>query len=146
MGQVERYGLYVLVLFIFLILGVAIWGDEPNAAVKTHNTSLQSTRDTDRDADETLMEELQNASRNAALLGKFDIVVTSRRGVGAEGFEISGNGGSHTHAGVGLDRVGADDTFHEDVFKILTFQGKLTRAIEADGVSARVFDDIDNLV
>jgi nucleoid-associated protein YgaU len=29
MGQLERYGLYVLVVVIFLILGVAIWGDEP---------------------------------------------------------------------------------------------------------------------
>lgn len=31
MGQLERYGLYVLVLVIFLILGVAIWGGEPQA-------------------------------------------------------------------------------------------------------------------
>lgn len=31
MGQLERYGLYVLVLVIFLILGVAIWGGEPPA-------------------------------------------------------------------------------------------------------------------
>jgi nucleoid-associated protein YgaU len=29
MGQLERYGLYVLVLVIFLILGVAIWGGDP---------------------------------------------------------------------------------------------------------------------
>ena len=29
MGQLERYGLYVLCLVIFLILGVAIWGGEP---------------------------------------------------------------------------------------------------------------------
>lgn len=27
MGQLERYGLYVLCLVIFLILGIAIWGD-----------------------------------------------------------------------------------------------------------------------
>lgn len=31
MGQLERYGLYVLVLVICLILGVAIWGDDPGA-------------------------------------------------------------------------------------------------------------------
>ncbi len=31
MGQLERYGLYVLVLVIFLILGVAMWGDVPVA-------------------------------------------------------------------------------------------------------------------
>lgn len=29
MGQLERYGLYVLCLVIFLILGVAIWGGDP---------------------------------------------------------------------------------------------------------------------
>lgn len=29
MGQIERYGLYVLVIVIFLILGVAIWGGNP---------------------------------------------------------------------------------------------------------------------
>lgn len=34
MGQLERYGLYVLVVVIFLILGVALWGgDEPAAAL-----------------------------------------------------------------------------------------------------------------
>jgi nucleoid-associated protein YgaU len=32
MGQLERYGLYVLVLVIFLILGVAIWGGDPSPA------------------------------------------------------------------------------------------------------------------
>jgi LysM repeat protein len=31
MGQLEKYGLYVLCLVIFLILGVAIWGGEPQA-------------------------------------------------------------------------------------------------------------------
>lgn len=29
MGQLERYGLYVLCVVIFLILGVALWGDDP---------------------------------------------------------------------------------------------------------------------
>lgn len=32
MGQLERYGLYVLCLVIFLILGVAIWGGESQPA------------------------------------------------------------------------------------------------------------------
>lgn len=32
MGQLEKYGLYVLCLVIFLILGVAIWGGEPARA------------------------------------------------------------------------------------------------------------------
>jgi LysM repeat protein len=32
MGQLEKYGLYVLCLVIFLILGVAIWGGDPAPA------------------------------------------------------------------------------------------------------------------
>ena len=32
MGQTERYGLYVLVFLIFLILGVSIWGGESTAS------------------------------------------------------------------------------------------------------------------
>ena len=34
MGQLERYGLYVLCLVIFLILGVAMWGDGNTVAAK----------------------------------------------------------------------------------------------------------------
>jgi len=36
MGQLERYGLYVLCLVIFLILGVAIWGSDPRE-LRQHN-------------------------------------------------------------------------------------------------------------
>jgi len=36
MGQLERYGLYVLCLVIFLILGVAIWGSDPRE-LRKHN-------------------------------------------------------------------------------------------------------------
>ena len=39
MGQLEKYGLYVLCLVIFLILGVAIWGGESEAA-PLPNTNL----------------------------------------------------------------------------------------------------------
>jgi nucleoid-associated protein YgaU len=39
MGQLERYGLYVLCLVIFLILGVAIWGGDPVASMPA--TALQ---------------------------------------------------------------------------------------------------------
>ena len=34
MGQLEKYGLYVLCLVIFLILGVTIWGDPASASPK----------------------------------------------------------------------------------------------------------------
>ncbi|MHC5062530.1 MAG: LysM peptidoglycan-binding domain-containing protein [Planctomycetota bacterium] len=47
MGQLERYGLYVLVLVIFLILGVAIWGDEPQASDGTGGGSSIMVPETD---------------------------------------------------------------------------------------------------
>ena len=31
MGQLEKYGLYVMCLVIFLILGVTLWGEPANA-------------------------------------------------------------------------------------------------------------------
>lgn len=45
MGQLERYGLYVLCLVIFLILGIAIWGDSATPAIPkdTTGTSLNVT-------------------------------------------------------------------------------------------------------
>ena len=45
MGQLERYGLYVLCLVIFLILGIAIWGDNAGAVV-VEGTTSQSLRAT----------------------------------------------------------------------------------------------------
>jgi nucleoid-associated protein YgaU len=42
MGQLEKYGLYVLCLVIFLILGVAIWGGEPQAAGGGKPLALQN--------------------------------------------------------------------------------------------------------
>lgn len=46
MGQLERYGLYVLVVVIFLILGVAIMGDDPGrpALAGTQQASATSGR------------------------------------------------------------------------------------------------------
>ena len=49
MGQLERYGLYVLVLVIFLILGVAIWGGDPNSIHKeTRNLPVVTNSDLHR--------------------------------------------------------------------------------------------------
>ncbi|MCA8957167.1 MAG: LysM peptidoglycan-binding domain-containing protein [Planctomycetes bacterium] len=48
MGQLERYGLYVLCLVIFLILGVAIWGGDPQVPPKTpQQTKLVSDHGTE---------------------------------------------------------------------------------------------------
>lgn len=44
MGQLEKYGVYVLCLVIFLIIGVAIWGDD-NVADPRKNPAARTTRD-----------------------------------------------------------------------------------------------------
>lgn len=46
MGQLEKYGLYVLCLVIFLILGVAIWGGEPQASGGSQALPLAGTGET----------------------------------------------------------------------------------------------------
>lgn len=43
MGQLERYGLYVLCVVIFLILGVALWGGDP-APPPASSTALEVAR------------------------------------------------------------------------------------------------------
>ncbi len=44
MGQLERYGLYVLCVVIFLILGVALWGGDPAVLPPTSSTALEVER------------------------------------------------------------------------------------------------------
>lgn len=44
MGQLEKYGVYVLCLVIFLIIGVAIWGDD-NVADPRKNAAPRTTRE-----------------------------------------------------------------------------------------------------
>jgi LysM repeat protein len=52
MGQLEKYGLYVLCLVIFLILGVTMWGDPAAASLKQReglrNTSVVGAGESDR--------------------------------------------------------------------------------------------------
>ena len=45
MGQLERYGLYVLCVVIFLILGVALWGGDPAVAANKDSVASALTRD-----------------------------------------------------------------------------------------------------
>lgn len=45
MGQLERYGLYVLCVVIFLILGVALWGGDPAAAAGSDSVAAAVSRD-----------------------------------------------------------------------------------------------------
>ncbi len=68
MGQLERYGLYVLCLVIFLILGVAIWGGDPQAA-GTGNQSLVNELE---QASQPIVEELvpQTPAEDAMTLSR----------------------------------------------------------------------------
>ena len=43
MGQLEKYGLYVLCLVIFLILGVAMWGDPPPDVIDNQLAQQEKT-------------------------------------------------------------------------------------------------------
>ncbi len=45
MGQLERYGLYVLCVVIFLILGVALWGGDPAVAANKESVASALARD-----------------------------------------------------------------------------------------------------
>lgn len=47
MGQLEKYGLYVLCLVIFLILGVAIWGGDPASPPNTAKDPLKLAASTE---------------------------------------------------------------------------------------------------
>ena len=47
MGQLEKYGLYVLCLVIFLILGVAIWGGDPASPPGSNKDPLKLAASTD---------------------------------------------------------------------------------------------------
>lgn len=44
MGQLERYGLYVLCIVIFLILGVALWGGDPVLPAPPSSSALEVAR------------------------------------------------------------------------------------------------------
>lgn len=57
MGQLERYGLYVLCLVIFLILGIAIWGDSPGPANPNETTGRSLTVTSSTGPEDTISEE-----------------------------------------------------------------------------------------
>ncbi len=57
MGQLERYGLYVLCLIIFLILGIAIWGDSSGPVVPTGGAGSSLTVTSATGPEDTISEE-----------------------------------------------------------------------------------------
>lgn len=80
MGQLERYGLYVLCVVIFLILGVALWGGDP-ALANTEALNPPASRDLSASASDSR----QSASlhvpeqASAASVPKDDAVSRLRR-------------------------------------------------------------------
>jgi len=69
MGQLERYGLYVLCLVIFLILGIAIWGDSsgpqiPNDAGGQSLTATSGTGPGDTISQERLRQLEEESNLN----------------------------------------------------------------------------------
>ena len=83
MGQLEKYGLYVLCLVIFLILGVTIWGnpDVPGPRQKNEPVPMRVAA-----AGNELGNEIGNGNRTNGNLGSGDVTPVSNR---------SGNGGSN---------------------------------------------------
>lgn len=77
MGQLEKYGLYVLCLVIFLILGVAIWGGDPNTVLAGQTGALANgdktpavKRNLKTDADELDVSMLAPVKREAGAADK----------------------------------------------------------------------------
>jgi nucleoid-associated protein YgaU len=63
MGQLERYGLYVLCLVIFLILGVAIWGDGADASSGTSTAGVIQKTDKRLKTEEEKLDEFNEFLR-----------------------------------------------------------------------------------
>lgn len=64
MGQLEKYGLYVLCLVIFLILGVAMWGESPPDALDADLAQQQEALPAlEPDLDQFLLGQEQQAQR-----------------------------------------------------------------------------------
>lgn len=104
MGQIERYGLYVLVLVIFLILGVAIWGDDAGAGTTPPKTDLAVRQKLQQVADD---DEQESRSLSKALRGQFD----SKRYADDKRSEPSGPGPMSEADLVIVDEADFEDDF-----------------------------------
>lgn len=74
-------------------------------------------------------------------VGVIEVVVATRRAVGAEGLLVARSGTGHAQPGVRLDEVRAEVALGQFVRQVLRLQGHLTRHVERDGVVAVLLTD-----
>jgi hypothetical protein len=79
-------------------------------------------------------------------VAQLDILIGQRWRIRAQRGEISGNRRGHAHAGIGFDRVGAENPLHEEILKILPLHGELPGTIQADGIAAICLGEMGDLV
>ncbi len=118
MGQLERYGLYILVLVIFLILGVAIWGGDPEMPKLDGKQDYQSETNTGDSAVNAAL--LQNGTPRGASAG-------SSAGQGSPSEDLGRNFGQPEDAS--LNR--APSTEVDEIGGGLDFQGEVDDTLVA---------------
>ena len=67
-------------------------------------------------------------------IGLVEILVTAGHGVGAEGAAVTGHGGGHAQARIGVDVGGAEESLHQLVGDVIVLGEQLSRNVEGDGV------------
>ena len=69
-------------------------------------------------------------------IGELEILVAAGHGVGAEGALVSGDGGRHAQARVGIDVGRADEALHQLVGDVVVLGEQLARDVESYRVRA----------
>ena len=67
-------------------------------------------------------------------IGVIDVFVAARRRIGAQRGFVAGHGGRHAQARIGVDVVGADETFGEFVEDVIIFRQQLPGDIKRHAV------------
>ena len=75
-------------------------------------------------------------------IGKFEILVASRHGVGAEGAPVAGDGRRHAQPRIGIDVGRADEALHQLVGDVVVLGQQLTGDIEGDRVGSVLGDGL----
>ncbi len=75
-------------------------------------------------------------------VGKLQVIIGSRYGVGAEGAAVAGDRGSHAQARIGVDVGRADKTLHQLVGDVIILGQQLAGDIEGDRIRAVLGDGL----
>jgi|GEM_PF-5840483 len=76
-------------------------------------------------------------------LGLFEILITARHGIGAEGAFMPGDRRRHAQAAVGIHIAAADKAFHQLVGDIIIFGQQLPGAVNRHRIRAVFIDNAD---